>query len=63
VTIRLHAVADNLDAAVLTDGSEGMYRALEAVEGVRAASGHTYLESLVVPYTGNKRAHAHGLAS
>jgi hypothetical protein len=48
VTIRLHAVADDLHAAVLADGGEGVDRALEAVEGARTFPGHIYLEGLVV---------------
>jgi hypothetical protein len=33
-SIRLHAVADDLDTAVLASWGEGMDRALEAIEGV-----------------------------
>jgi hypothetical protein len=47
-TVSLHAVADNLDATVLAGRGEGVDRALEAVEGARVATGHTYLEGLVV---------------
>jgi hypothetical protein len=47
-TVRLHAVADDLDAAVLTRWGEGVDRALEAIERVRVAAGHTYVKSLVV---------------
>jgi hypothetical protein len=60
VTVRLDAVADHLHATVLAGGGKGVNGALEAVEGVRIVPGHTYLEGLVVPHTGNKRADAHG---
>jgi hypothetical protein len=46
--VRLDAVPDHLDAAILAVGREGMYRALEAVESVRVSSGHTYLKGLIV---------------
>jgi hypothetical protein len=42
--IRLHAVAYDPDATVLAHWGEGVYGALEAVEGVRVASWHTYLK-------------------
>jgi hypothetical protein len=48
VTVRLNAVPDNLDAAVLADGGEGVDRALEAVERVRGAIGHSHLKALIV---------------
>jgi hypothetical protein len=60
VTVRFHAVADDPDAAVLARWGEGVDRALEAVEGTRLATGHSHLERLGVPYTGNKHADAHG---
>src|SRR5215213_193053 len=46
--VRLHAVADHLYATVLAGGSEGVDRALEAVEGVRVATSHSHLEALIV---------------
>src|SRR5215216_3471218 len=46
--VRLDAVPDHLDAAILAIGREGMYRALEAIESVRVSTGHTYLKGLVV---------------
>jgi hypothetical protein len=46
--VRLDAVPDHLDAAILAVGREGMYRALEAVESVRVSTGHTYLKGLVI---------------
>jgi hypothetical protein len=58
--IRLYSVADDLHPAVLAGGGEGMYSALEAVEGACLVPGHTYLEGLGVPYTGNKHPDAHG---
>jgi hypothetical protein len=58
--VRLHAVTDHLDAAVLAGRSEGVDGALEAVEGTRVATGHSYLERLGVLYIGNKHADAHG---
>jgi hypothetical protein len=48
VPIRFDAVAYDLHAAVLAHWGEGVYGALEAVEGARPFSGHTYLKSLVV---------------
>jgi hypothetical protein len=57
--VRLYAVADHFDAAVLAGGGESVNCALEAIERVRVTTGHTYLKRLVVPYTGNKRADAH----
>jgi hypothetical protein len=48
VTICLYAVADHFDAAVLADGSKGMYGALKAVEGVRVSPRHTDFERLIV---------------
>src|SRR5215216_1361452 len=48
MTIRLHAVTDDLHAAVLADRGEGVDRALEAVEGVRVPPRHTDVERLVV---------------
>jgi hypothetical protein len=35
VTVRLHAVTDDLDVAVLAGRGEGVHRALEAIKGVR----------------------------
>jgi hypothetical protein len=52
-SVRLHAVAYDLDAAVLAGRGEGVDGALEAVEGVRVASGHTDLEGLVVLVAAN----------
>jgi hypothetical protein len=46
--VRLDAVPDHLDAAILAVGRDGMYRALEAVESVRVSTGHTYLKGLIV---------------
>jgi hypothetical protein len=46
--VRLDAVPDHLDAAVLADRGERMNRTLETVEGVRAPVGHAHLESLIV---------------
>jgi hypothetical protein len=46
--VRLDAVPDHLDAAILAVGREGMYRAFEAVESVRVSTGHTYLKGLVI---------------
>jgi hypothetical protein len=63
VTICLYAVTDDPNAAVLAARSKSVYCTLETIEGVRIAPGHTDLEGLVVPYTGNKRADTHGLAS
>src|SRR5215210_9595157 len=48
VTVRLDAVPDHLDAAILASRSQGVDSTLEAVEGMRVATGHTHLESLVV---------------
>jgi hypothetical protein len=48
VAVRLDAVAYDLHAAVLAGGSQGVDSTLEAVEGMRVATGHTYLESLIV---------------
>jgi hypothetical protein len=48
VAVRLYAVAYDLHAAVLAGGSQGVNSTLEAVEGMRALAGHTYLESLGV---------------
>jgi hypothetical protein len=61
--VRLYDVADHLHPAVLSGGGESVYCTLETIEGVRIAPGHTDLEGLVVPYTGNKRADTHGHAS
>ena len=44
----LNAVAYDLHAAALAGGSQGVDSTLEAVEGMRALAGHTYLESLIV---------------
>jgi hypothetical protein len=46
--VRLDAVPDHLDVAILAVGREGMYRALEAVESVRVFTGHTYLKGFIV---------------
>src|SRR5215213_6902344 len=46
--VRLDAVPDHLDIAILAVGREGMNRALEAVESVRVPTGHTYLKGLIV---------------
>src|SRR5215210_30775 len=46
--VRLDAVSDHLDVAVLADRGERVDRTLEAVEGVRVLAGHAYLKGLVV---------------
>lgn len=46
--IRLHPVADDLDAAVLARWGEGVDGALEAVEHVRLVARHAQLKRLVV---------------
>src|SRR5918997_3278513 len=46
--VRLDAVPDHLDVAVLAGWGERVDRALETVEGVRIVPGHSYLEGLVV---------------
>jgi len=51
VTLRLHAVADDLNTAMFTGRGEGVDGALEAVEGVRVATGQSNFESLVVLVT------------
>ena len=48
VPIRLDAVADDLHPAVLTHRGQGVYGALEAVEGVLVPPRHTDIESLIV---------------
>jgi hypothetical protein len=57
--VRLDAVPDHLDVAVLAGWGERVDRTLETVEGVRAPAWHAHLESLGVPYTTHKRAHFH----
>src|SRR5215217_3243118 len=47
-TVRLHAVADDPDAAVLAGRGERVDRALEAVEHVRLVVGQGYPKRLVV---------------
>jgi hypothetical protein len=54
VPVCFYAVTDHLHAAVLARRGEGVDRALEAVEGMRIATGHGCLERLEVPYTGNQ---------
>src|SRR5215204_4405274 len=46
--VRLDAVPDHPDVAVLADRGERVDRTLEAVEGVGVSSGHTYLKGLIV---------------
>ena len=46
--VRLDAVPYHLDAATLAVGREGMYRALEAVEGVRVSTGDGHLKGFIV---------------
>jgi hypothetical protein len=48
VAVRLNAVSDHLDVAVLAGGGKGVNRALETVEGARALAGHAYLKSFIV---------------
>src|SRR5215208_799104 len=47
-TVGLHAMAYDLHAAVLAGGGQGVNRAFEGIKGVRAATGHADLESLIV---------------
>jgi hypothetical protein len=46
--VGLHTVAYDLHAAVLAGGSQGVDSTLEAVEGMRVATGRTYLKGLIV---------------
>ena len=46
--VRLDAVPDHLDAAILADRGERVDRTLETVEGVRVPAGHAYLKSFIV---------------
>ena len=48
MTVGLYAVADDLNAAVFADGCKGVYGALEAIERVRGAIGHSHLKALVI---------------
>ena len=55
VAVRLDAVSDHPDPAILTRRGEGVDRTLEAVEGVRVATCYRDGERLVVPYTTHRR--------
>jgi len=46
MSFRLDAVADHLHAAVLANRGEGVYGALEAVEGALVATCHGYWNAL-----------------
>jgi hypothetical protein len=46
--ICLHAVADDLNAAVLATRGESMDCTLETIEGVRVAASHSHLEAFIV---------------
>jgi len=48
MTVCFHAMANDLDAAVLANGGERVYSALKAVEGVRGPINHSHLKALVV---------------
>jgi len=48
VAVGFYAVADYLDITVFANRGEGIYGALEAVEGVRVSTGHSDGERLIV---------------
>src|SRR5215217_3749248 len=55
--VRLDAVSDHLDIAVLAGWGERVDRTLEAVEGVRVPTGHRDGDRLRVQHDTHKRTH------